>query len=78
MRGRIMGLYTVMSMGMTPPGATVTGTLANTWGIGTALAIEATVCALVMALGLGYLAWARRRSHPEEAEAVASTGALAG
>jgi MFS family permease len=55
MRGRMMGLYTLLLMGMTPPGATVTGWLANLWGIRTALALEALVCLVGVLVGWRYL-----------------------
>jgi hypothetical protein len=40
---------------MTPPGATVTGWLANLWGIRTALALEALVCLVGVLVGWRYL-----------------------
>ena len=55
MRGRMMGLYTFLLMGMTPPGATVTGWLANLWGIRTALALEALICLVGVLIGWRYL-----------------------
>ncbi|MBI4493370.1 MAG: MFS transporter [Chloroflexi bacterium] len=60
MRGRIMGLYSLLLAGMTPPGATFTGALADSAGIGATLEVEALVCLAGTALGLGYQA--RRRS----------------
>jgi MFS family permease len=44
MRGRIMGLYTLLLAGMTPPGALATGFLADRWGIRMALGVEALIC----------------------------------
>src|SRR5207244_1332828 len=54
MRGRIMGLYTLLLAGMTPPGAMVTGQLADRWNVGVALRIEAVVCLAGVLLGLWY------------------------
>lgn len=63
MRGRIMGLYTLIMAGMTPPGAMITGTLADAWGIRVALGIEALICGVGILAGVGYGAWAARRAR---------------
>lgn len=55
MRGRIMGLYTLLLAGMTPPGAMVTGALSDLWGIRTALGIEAAICLLGVLVAGRYL-----------------------
>ncbi len=54
MRGRIMGLYTLLLAGMTPPGAMVTGLLAERWDVGVALKVEGLICLLGVLLGLWY------------------------
>ncbi|HZT06975.1 MAG TPA: MFS transporter [Chloroflexota bacterium] len=72
MRGRIMGLYTLLLAGMTPPGALVTGLLADRWDVGTALQIEAAVCLVGVVVGLGYFLRARRAGAvPSAAAGVA-------
>jgi hypothetical protein len=55
MRGRIMGMYSLLLMGMTPPGAAFTGAIADGWGISIALQVEAVICLLGLAGGLVYL-----------------------
>ena len=60
MRGRMMSLYVLVFVGVTPLGAFVTGWLAETFGI-------ATACALGGAGGLisvAFLAWLWSRRHP--------------
>jgi MFS family permease len=69
MRGRMMGLYTLLLMGMTPPGATITGWLADLWGIRTALALEALICLVGVLVGWRYLS----RSIPGLARGDAQT-----
>jgi MFS family permease len=54
MRGRIMGLYSLLLPGMTPPGAMVTGQLAERWSVGVALQVEGLICLLGVLLGLFY------------------------
>ena len=54
MRGRIMGLYSLLLPGMTPPGAMVTGQLAEHWNVGVALQVEGLICFLGVLLGLAY------------------------
>lgn len=55
MRGRIMGLYSLLFAGMTPVGATVTGGLADAWGIRPTLEFEALMCLSGVVGGLLYL-----------------------
>ncbi|MBM2836911.1 MAG: transporter, partial [candidate division NC10 bacterium] len=55
MRGRIMGLYTLLLAGMTPPGAMVTAALADIWNIRVALCIEAGICLCGVLIGYWYL-----------------------
>ncbi len=60
MRGRIMGLYTLLLAGMTPPGAMVTGLLADHWGIQVALLMEAAICFLGVLPAWWYFGWRAR------------------
>lgn len=63
MRGRIMGLHTLLAMGMTPPGASFTGFLADRWGIRAALGIEALICLIGVLIGYRYLSTTRARNR---------------
>ncbi len=49
MRGRVMSLYTMAFMGMTPPGSLLAGTLAGRIGASSAVALGGTACVLVAA-----------------------------
>lgn len=54
LRGRLMGLYVLVFVGVTPFGAFLVGTLAQTLGVGAACLIGGGVgFALVLALALG-------------------------
>jgi MFS family permease len=74
MRGRVMGLYTLLLAGMTPPGALATGFLADRWGIQVALGVEALICFLGVLPAWWYFARADRRGEFRE---VASASASA-
>lgn len=50
-RGRVLGLYTLLFVGTTPIGATITGALAAACGIRATFAIEGVLCLLGAALG---------------------------
>ena len=51
-----MSLYVLLFIGVTPIGAFLTGTLANTIGVPTALMLEAGLCAIGLAIaGLYHL-----------------------
>jgi predicted MFS family arabinose efflux permease len=63
MRGRVMGLYTLLLAGMTPPGALVTGFLADRWGIRVALEVEALICLLGLLPTWWYFARAAGRGE---------------
>lgn len=66
MRGRVMGLYTTIFGGMFPVGAFVTGSLAEAFGIRTALAVNGG--AGLLGLGLVALWWRRAgRRYPPRA-----------
>jgi MFS family permease len=54
MRGRIMGLYSLLLPGMTPPGAMITGQLADHWNVGLALRVEGFICIVGVLIGLWY------------------------
>jgi MFS family permease len=71
MRGRIMGLYTLLLAGMTPPGALATGFLAGLWGIRAAVAIEAIICVAGVLAAFGYLVRSERRAILELDPALA-------
>jgi MFS family permease len=45
-RGRVLSLYQWLFMGTTPIGGALTGIMAETWGVQTAIAIEGSVCLL--------------------------------
>jgi MFS family permease len=66
MRGRVMGLYTLLLAGMTPPGALATGFLADRWGIQVALGVEALICFLGVLPAWWYFARADRRGEFSE------------
>lgn len=51
LRGRVMGLYSLMFFGVTPFGALLAGSLAQTWGPAAAVGIDAAVT-LAFAIGL--------------------------
>lgn len=53
MRGRLMSVWTMMIMGMTPVGSLMVGWAANSWGAPPALAIASAICACC---ALAYLA----------------------
>jgi hypothetical protein len=59
MRGRIMGLYSLLLPGMTPPGAMITGQLADRWNVGIALRVEGLVCIVGVLVGLWYYVQSR-------------------
>ncbi|MEU1318636.1 MFS transporter [Streptomyces tibetensis] len=58
MRGRVMGLYTLVYSGGTTLGAPVVGWVIDVWGARAAMA----ACAAVALTGTLTVAWARRRS----------------
>ena len=53
-RGRVLSLYTLLFAGTTPIGAAITGALADAWGIRAAMATEAGVCLVGVAIGFVY------------------------
>jgi MFS family permease len=71
MRGRIMGLYTLLLAGMTPPGAMVTGLLADHWGIRVALMVEAAICLLGVLPAWWYFGWRASSRATNELQAAA-------
>ena len=58
LRGRVMSVYTTIFAGSTPIGGPVMGGLASAFGVAVSLAIGGV---LAVAVGLGSLAWIRRR-----------------
>jgi predicted MFS family arabinose efflux permease len=78
MRGRIMGLYTLLLAGMTPPGALVTGFLADRWGIRVALGVEALICFLGVLPAWWIFSRMARRGPSEESAAAPSSPRHAG
>ncbi len=64
LRGRVMSFYTLMMAGTTPIGSLVTGYLASSLGVRTAIGIEALLCGFAVACALVY-AW--RRLEPRAA-----------
>lgn len=72
LRGRVVGLYTMLLVGGTPLGALFVGETAQHWGVSTSMALAGAVCAtgIVLALWL-----ARRRAvGPWLAPGPAATG----
>lgn len=53
-RGRVMGLYVLLFSGVTPIGATFTGALAESWGIGRVVVLEGALCVTGALVGLVY------------------------
>ena len=64
LRGRIMSLYVLLFIGSTPIGAFLTGTLATAIGVQAALAIEAGVCIIGLAIALVYYRTHIARTQP--------------
>ncbi len=58
LRGRVMSVYTTIFAGSTPIGGPLMGGLASVFGVAVSLAIGGVISAVV---GLGALAWIRRR-----------------
>lgn len=64
LRGRVLSLYTLLMIGSTPLGSTITGFTANTFDIRVALQINAGLCLVGMALAT--LLFARTRQGAQE------------
>ncbi|MBM4421244.1 MAG: MFS transporter, partial [Chloroflexi bacterium] len=58
-RGRVMGVFVLLKSGITPIGASITGTFAEIWGIRTVFALEGALCVVGALAGLLYF-WANR------------------
>ncbi len=54
-RGRVLSLYLLLNQGTTPIGGAVTGGLADAWGVQVAIAVEAAICLVAVAVGFGAL-----------------------
>lgn len=63
LRGRVMGFYAFMALGVAPLGALQIGWLSEVLGVETAMAISGVICS-VAAGGLWYHRWRSRRRHP--------------
>jgi predicted MFS family arabinose efflux permease len=56
LRGRVMSLYILLFAGSTPIGAELTGVMAEHIGVRLTVGIEASICAVAIAVALAYLA----------------------
>ena len=72
LRGRVMSLYMLLFAGSTPIGGFLTGFMAEHLGVQTAIAINASACAVGVAAGLAYYV-----SHRTKIADTAISGALA-
>ena len=73
LRGRVMGLYTMLSMGATPVGALLTGALASAVGIRLTMVTWGSLC--LLAVLAGYLCSQRLRGRAQaEHQALAAFG----
>jgi predicted MFS family arabinose efflux permease len=72
-RGRVLSLYMFLMIGSTPLGGAVTGFVANTLNVRTALQINATVCLVGLLVSAEFLRRRRSALHPS-AEAVGTSG----
>ena len=66
-----MGLYMLLFAGSTPIGGYLTGQLAEHLGVSTALAIEAGLCAVGIAIGVMYYVTHRQAVKATEQVAAA-------
>ena len=72
LRGRVMSLYMLLFAGSTPIGGFLTGFMAEHLGVQSAIAINASACAVGVAAGLAYYV-----SHRTKIADTAISGALA-
>jgi MFS family permease len=66
LRGRVMALYMLLFAGSTPIGGFLTGFLAETMGVSTAIAVNAAACLIGVLIGLAYYASHRDSIAPRE------------
>ena len=59
LRGRVMSIYSLLFLGMTPIGGMLTGAMAHRWGIQVALGVESCACVVGVLAALIY----RRLAH---------------
>lgn len=71
LRGRVMALYMLLFAGSTPIGGFLTGFLAETMGVSSALAVNAGACLIGVLIGLAYYASHRESIVPREMQASA-------
>jgi MFS family permease len=64
MRGRVMGIWTLIFGGMTPVGGLMAGTLSHYFGVRWAVSLGALVCAAT-----GWIVWLVLRKHTSPAAA---------
>ena len=74
LRGRVMSVYTTVFAGSTPIGGPLAGGLASAFGVAQAVAVGGAISALV---GLGGLAWVRRRGLTNVAPPIVVPRAVA-
>ncbi|MGH2588782.1 MAG: MFS transporter, partial [Dehalococcoidia bacterium] len=65
LRGRIMGIYTILLFGTAPLGGLLAGALANRLGVQETMALLAGLCALGVVVTLAYVQWRRDDLLPE-------------
>lgn len=53
-RGRVMSIWVLLMSGITPLGASVTGVLAEIWGVRLVVGVEGALCVLGALAGFGY------------------------
>ena len=66
LRGRVMGIYSLLFLGSTPIGSIVTGALAQRLGVQPAIALVATACILGVVWGLVYMQRHRAALLPDQ------------
>ncbi|MEX0749548.1 MAG: MFS transporter [Dehalococcoidia bacterium] len=66
LRGRVMALYMLLFAGSTPIGGFLTGFLAETMGVSTAIAVNAAACLLGVLIALAYYVSHRESIAPRE------------
>ena len=67
-----MSLYSLLFLGSTPFGATLTGAVAQAYDVRIALALDSLCCILGVLLGLAYLRRSSARADPTAADPEAA------
>jgi MFS family permease len=70
LRGRVMALYMLLFAGSTPIGGFLTGFVAQTMGVSSAIALNAAACFAGVAIGLAYYASHRHAITATETQPV--------